>query len=72
MLELVGAVDVVAIFRVLFVVWLVLKLLELLLPEAFQPCPPDQQQKIGGIIRKVFGPPVRKEEREEEGEEGEV
>lgn len=65
MLELVGAVDVVAIFRLLFIVWLVLKLLELLFPEAFQPCPPEQQKKIGCIIRKVFGPLVRKEEKEE-------
>lgn len=57
--------DVVAIFRVLFIVWLVLKLLELIFPEVFQPCPPEQQKKIGAIIRKVFGSLVRKEEREE-------
>ncbi len=67
---MVGAVDVVAVFRVLFMVWLVLKLLELLLPEVFQPSPAEQQGKMSRMIRRVFGPPVRKEEEWGKGEDG--
>lgn len=55
MLEVGAALDVICIFRTLFAVWLVLKLAELFLPEAFEPSRPEREHPISNMIRKVFG-----------------